>query len=176
MHILIPALHRPSKPTGVCRHAVNLAQCLADTASVTEITLVIGTWQREYFEKSFDLDSPKIHLVTVHIKNSSLARNQWFMFGLPKLAQQLEPDIIHMSFPSLLLGNGFRYNHRYHSRYVPLRVSRKFLDTPKCGSTSFCSSAFATVTVLPAFHTAHWRRFAAISLQSGKKRRLSTTS
>ena len=99
MHILIPALHRPSKPTGVCRHAVNLAQCLADTASVTQITLVIGTWQREYFEKSFDLDSPKIHLVTVHIKNSSLARNQWFMFGLPKLAQQLEPDIIHMSFP-----------------------------------------------------------------------------
>ncbi len=99
MHILIPVLHRPSKPTGVCRHAVNLAQCLADTPDTTRITLVVGVWQKEYFETVFSLDSPKIHIATVHIKNSSFARNQWFMFGLPRLARQLEPDIIHMSFP-----------------------------------------------------------------------------
>ncbi len=99
MHILIPALHRPSKPTGVCRHAVNLAQCLADTEQVSRATLVVGEWQREYFERSFKLESPKIQLVTVDIKNSALARNQWFMFGLPRLAKQLKPDVIHMSFP-----------------------------------------------------------------------------
>ncbi len=99
MHILIPVLHRPFKPTGVCRHAVNLAHCLADTDSVGKITLIIGTWQRDYFESSFNLDSSKIKLVDVDIKNSSLARNHWFMFGLPKLAQQLQPDLIHMSFP-----------------------------------------------------------------------------
>ena len=45
MHILIAALHRPTKPTGVCRHAVNLAQCLADTDEVDKVTLVIGAWQ-----------------------------------------------------------------------------------------------------------------------------------
>lgn len=99
MHILIPALHRPSKPTGVCRHAVNLAQCLADTDSISRITLLVGEWQLEYFKQSFNLESAKIQLNSVNIKNSSLSRNQWFIFGLPKLAQQLEPDIIHMSFP-----------------------------------------------------------------------------
>lgn len=99
MHVLIPALHRPTKPTGVCRHAVNLAQCLAATAEVTRVTLVIGTWQRDYFHDVFQLDSPKIQLVDVDINNSSLARNRWFLFGLPQLANQLQPHMIHMSFP-----------------------------------------------------------------------------
>ena len=99
MHVLIPALHRPTRPTGVCRHAVNLAECLAQTDLVSRVTLIVGEWQREYFEQSFNLDSAKIQLVTVDIKNSSLSRNRWFVFGLPKLAQQLQPDIIHLSFP-----------------------------------------------------------------------------
>ena len=99
MHVLIPALHRPTKPTGVCRHAVNLARCLAQTDQVSRATLLIGEWQRDYFEQSFELDNPKIQIVTVTIKNSSRSRNQWFVFGLPQLAQQLRPDIIHMSFP-----------------------------------------------------------------------------
>ncbi|MGD1855047.1 MAG: glycosyltransferase family 4 protein [Leptolyngbyaceae cyanobacterium] len=99
MHVLIPALHRPTKPTGVCRHAVNLAQCLAAATNVTRVTLVIGSWQRDYFNEVFQLDSPKIQLADVDIKNSSLARNRWFLLGLPQLANRLNPDMIHMSFP-----------------------------------------------------------------------------
>ena len=87
MHILIAALHRPTKPTGVCRHAANLAQCLADTPEVSKVTLIVGTWQKDYFEQFFH--SPKIQLITVDIKNSSLARNIWFLFGLPKLVKNL---------------------------------------------------------------------------------------
>lgn len=99
MHILICALHRPSKPTGVCRHAVNLAQCLAESNQVTQVTLVVGAWQKAYFESSFNLQSQKINLVSIDIKNSSLSRNTWFLFGLPNLAKSLHPDIVHMSFP-----------------------------------------------------------------------------
>lgn len=99
MHILIPALHRPLKPTGVCRHAVNLAQCLADTDKITKVTLVVGTWQRHYFETSFTLSSEKIKLISVDIKNSSLSRNIWFLSGLPQLAKSVNPDLIHLSFP-----------------------------------------------------------------------------
>jgi glycosyltransferase involved in cell wall biosynthesis len=99
MHVLIPALHRPTKPTGVCRHAVNLAQSLAICDRITRITLVVGEWQRAYFEQSFNLDSPKIELISVDINNSSLSRNQWFIFGLPKLSQSIQPDMIHLSFP-----------------------------------------------------------------------------
>ncbi|QDL09330.1 glycosyltransferase family 1 protein [Brasilonema octagenarum UFV-E1] len=99
MHILIAALHRPTKPTGVCRHAVNLAQCLVDTDQVTKVTLVVGAWQKDYFEKTFNLSSQKINLLSVDIKNSSVSRNLWFLFGLPKLAKQLHSNIVHLSFP-----------------------------------------------------------------------------
>jgi glycosyltransferase involved in cell wall biosynthesis len=99
MHVLIPVLHRPEKPTGVCRHAVNLAQGLAERAEVTRITLIIGAWQQDYFSSSFDLKADKINLIEIDIKNSSVSRNLWFLFGLPRLAKQLQPDIIHLSFP-----------------------------------------------------------------------------
>jgi glycosyltransferase involved in cell wall biosynthesis len=99
MHVLIAVLHRPIEPTGVCRHAVNLAQCLADTDKVTKITLIIGSWQQDYFKRAFSLESPKIDLIIVDFKNNSRSRNIWFLFGLPKLARQLHADIVHLSFP-----------------------------------------------------------------------------
>lgn len=99
MHVLIPALHRPTKPTGVCRHAVNLAQCLAEATHVNQVTLLIGEWQKDYFETSFDLTSSKIQTFVINIANTSRSRNLWFLFGLPKVALQLNPDVIHMSFP-----------------------------------------------------------------------------
>ena len=99
MHILIPVLHRPKNPTGVCRYAANLARCLADTTTVTQVTLIIGVWQKTYFEENFNFISPKIELVDVNIKNNSVVRNIWFLFGLPKLVNQLNPDLVHLSFP-----------------------------------------------------------------------------
>jgi glycosyltransferase involved in cell wall biosynthesis len=107
MHILIVALHRPDKPTGVCRHAANLAQCLAETAAVTRVTLVTGTWQQHYFETAFLLDSEKIKVLGIEIKNTSVSRNLWFLFGLPKLAENLQPDLVHLSFPLPFLRSRF---------------------------------------------------------------------
>lgn len=108
MHVLIPALHRPLKPTGVCRHAANLAQCLADTDEVSQVTLLIGAWQKAYFETSFNFTSPKIKLYPIDIQNSSISRNRWFLLGLPGLANALQPDMIHMSFPFPFLRPLFR--------------------------------------------------------------------
>ncbi|HEY9626065.1 MAG TPA: glycosyltransferase family 1 protein [Coleofasciculaceae cyanobacterium] len=99
MHILIAVLHRPTKPTGVCRHAANLALCLANLPEVIQVTLVTGAWQRHYFETTFALSSPKIKIIDVDIQNRSSTRNLWYLFGLPKLANQLCPDIVHLSFP-----------------------------------------------------------------------------
>ena len=99
MHILIVALHRPLNPTGVCRHAANLALCLAAIEQVSQVTLMVGAWQTHYFKTSFSLDSEKIHVAEVQIKNSTLARNSWYLFGLPKLVKHLHPDLVHLSFP-----------------------------------------------------------------------------
>lgn len=108
MHVLIPALHRPTKPTGVCRHAVNLAQCLAEATHVDRVTLLIGEWQKDYFERSFDLASSKIQTIAINIPNTSRSRNLWFLFGLPKVSEQLNPDIMHMSFPFPFVRKWFR--------------------------------------------------------------------
>jgi glycosyltransferase involved in cell wall biosynthesis len=99
MHILVAALHRPSKPTGVCRYAANVARCLAETKEVNKVTLAVGEWQRDYFSSALALESPKIFLKSINISNNSLSRNLWFLFGLPKLAKQLSPDVVHLSFP-----------------------------------------------------------------------------
>lgn len=99
MHILIAVLHRPTKPTGVCRHAANVARCLADLPEVAEVTLLTGAWQRHYFETAFGLSSPKIRIVDVAIQNRSSTRNFWYLFGLPKLVNQRQPDVVHLAFP-----------------------------------------------------------------------------
>jgi glycosyltransferase involved in cell wall biosynthesis len=99
MHILIVALHRPTEPTGVCRHAANLARCLAETDRVDKITLVTGAWQQHYFQTDFLLDPAKIAVLGIEIENTSLARNFWFLFGLPNLVKQLQADLVHLSFP-----------------------------------------------------------------------------
>ena len=99
MHILIVALHRPDKPTGVCRHAANLARCLAETDRVTKITLVTGAWQQHYFKTAFLLNSAKIDILGIEIENTSLSRNFWFLFGLPALVSKTQPDLVHLSFP-----------------------------------------------------------------------------
>ncbi len=107
MHVLIVVLHRPEKPTGVCRHAANLAKCLAETDKATKITLVTGSWQQHYFKTAFSLNSSKIEVLDIKIKNSSISRNLWFLFGLPQLVQKLQPDLVHLSFPLPFLRSFF---------------------------------------------------------------------
>ncbi|MEB3283562.1 MAG: glycosyltransferase family 1 protein [Lyngbya sp.] len=99
MHVLISALSRFTQPTGLCRGAANLAKCLAASEQVEQVTLVLGSWQRGYFEEDFQLNSPKIKILQIHLKNRSLKRNLWFMFELPKLVKKLKPDLAHFSFP-----------------------------------------------------------------------------
>jgi glycosyltransferase involved in cell wall biosynthesis len=107
MHVLVVALHRPLTPTGVCRYAANLSKCLVETNVVRKVTLVTGSWQQHYFKEAFLLDSDRIDLIDIDIKNTSLSRNLWFLFGLPKLVKELSPDIVHLSFPLPFLRSRF---------------------------------------------------------------------
>jgi glycosyltransferase involved in cell wall biosynthesis len=99
MHILIAALHRPTSPTGVCRVAANLARCLIDRVEISQITIVIGKWQAHYFESLLEILNDKIKIISIDINNTSIARNFWFLFNLPKLARQQQVDLVHLSFP-----------------------------------------------------------------------------
>lgn len=99
MRVLISALSRFTQPTGICRHAVNLARGLGDLPEVSKVFLIVGQWQEEYFRNAFGINLSKIEIVPIAIANNSLSRNLWFAFGLPKVAKIYHPEIVHLGFP-----------------------------------------------------------------------------
>lgn len=104
MKVLINALHRATKPTGVCRYAVNLAMDISKLGNVHEIHLIIGKWQVNYFYSIFPLRTNKIKFQVIDIKNNAFTRNIWFLFGLPKLVKKVNGDLLHLSFPIPVFG------------------------------------------------------------------------
>ncbi len=100
MRILISALSRFTSPTGICRHAANLAKCLSNQPAIDSISFAIGEWQRSYYGQLLGVrESEKLHFVVADVGNTSLKRNYWFFSGLPKLAQSEKADVLHVSFP-----------------------------------------------------------------------------
>ncbi|WP_433964674.1 glycosyltransferase [Tunturiibacter gelidiferens] len=99
MNILITALSSSTGPSGICRHAYSLACCAASRKEISQVTLVVGKWQESYFRHSFRMGDGKLSIVVANIHNDAFARNLWYLWELPKLANAVAADIIHLSFP-----------------------------------------------------------------------------
>jgi glycosyltransferase involved in cell wall biosynthesis len=109
MKILISALSRFTSPTGLCRHAANLASCLNGLDSVSAITFVCGSWQDEYYRDHLRVGRhAKVTIRPITIANSSLRRNRWFYYELPELARAIGADIVHATFPIPISRSRFR--------------------------------------------------------------------
>jgi len=106
MRVLISALSRFRRPSGICRHAANLAAALAKAPEISSIFLVVGDWQLEYFRDLIGGD-PRIDLMVVSSASHSLSRNLWYLFGLPEVARKCAADILHCSFPIPVLRRKF---------------------------------------------------------------------
>src|ERR1700756_5068207 len=98
MNLLITAISSATGPSGICRHAYNLARCAASRGEL-QVTLVLGKWQEMYFRNSFDLNAIEVCVVSVNISNDAFARNMWYLRDLPRLADEVAADIVHLSFP-----------------------------------------------------------------------------
>jgi glycosyltransferase involved in cell wall biosynthesis len=99
MRVLINAVSSARHPSGICRHAANLARSLAIRAEISGVTLLVGKWQEHYFRTAFALHHPKLKISPVNIANCSFDRNWWYLQGLPKIVAACSPDIVHLSFP-----------------------------------------------------------------------------
>jgi glycosyltransferase involved in cell wall biosynthesis len=99
MHILIAAVSSARNPSGICRHAANLAKSLAEAPGISRVTLLLGSWQVSYFQHAFGLRGAKLHVATVDVRNNSWARNLWYYRTLPRLAEEHAADVVHLSFP-----------------------------------------------------------------------------
>lgn len=107
MRILISGLWAAHEPSGICRTVVNLVRGLQRTGSVERIFLVIGAWQKQYFEEKLGLKKLDVEVHTVDIPNHAVSRNAWYAFGLGPLAMRLSADIVHLSFPSPVIKRAF---------------------------------------------------------------------
>jgi glycosyltransferase involved in cell wall biosynthesis len=99
MNLLITAISSATGPSGICRHAYNLARCATDRGEVFQITLALGKWQELYFRNSFNLNAIRANIVSVNIPNDAFSRNIWYLRELPELADKVAADIVHLSFP-----------------------------------------------------------------------------
>ena len=64
------------------------------------VTLAIGKWQEAYFRSLFHLESENARIVSVDISNDAFTRNLWYLSELPKLANEVAADMVHLSFPA----------------------------------------------------------------------------
>ena len=103
MKVLIALASSSGQLSGVQRHAINLARCLLTREEVTQVHLVVAPWQLEFvlgLVSDIALGpEPRLQLHAAPIANSGLSRNFWFYAQLPKLAIQLEADVVHLAYP-----------------------------------------------------------------------------
>jgi glycosyltransferase involved in cell wall biosynthesis len=99
MKILIALASSPRHLSGVPRHAINLARCLLTRAEIAEIHLVVAPWQMGFVLEAIPLSDARLHLQAAPMGNSALSRNLWLYAQLPRLAAQLEVDIVHLAYP-----------------------------------------------------------------------------
>jgi len=103
MHLLLASVSSASSPTGVCRHAANIARGMLGHPDVGKVTMFAGEWQTSYFRDAFDLKDERLELRSVSIRNRSVMRNLWYLRGLPAEARACAADVIHLAFPMPVL-------------------------------------------------------------------------
>lgn len=155
MHILISAVSSARQPSGICRHAANLAKCLSTGPAVSQLTLLAGRWQVDYFRSAFGLESPTVNIVAADVKNNSYSRNYWYYRMLPQIASRHGADAVHLSFPAPVRRQSFScpvicslhdlypYDSPGNFGYIRVQFNRIFLR--QCLNASdavICSSDF----------------------------------
>jgi glycosyltransferase involved in cell wall biosynthesis len=99
MKILIAAASFAANMSGLQRHALNVARCLLPEPEISSLHFVIAPWQLGMFESAGLLQDARMMLHVAHMDRSSVGRNLWYYRRLPKLAAELQADLVHLSYP-----------------------------------------------------------------------------
>src|SRR5580698_1419257 len=108
MKVLIAAVITSEHISGVSRHAVNMVRCQLTRPEISEIHLVVGSWQYEAFRSMLPLADERLKIHQVEVRRKAFNLNRWYYNELPGLANQLAVDIVHLSCPMLLKRSAFR--------------------------------------------------------------------
>jgi glycosyltransferase involved in cell wall biosynthesis len=107
MHLVVASVSAATSPSGVCRHAANIARGMLAFSSVRKVTLLTGEWQAGYFRDAFDLDDARLEILPIAIANRSTSRNLWYLRTLPALARAHDTDIVHLAYPMPVMRSAY---------------------------------------------------------------------
>jgi glycosyltransferase involved in cell wall biosynthesis len=108
MKILVAAASYSASISGVQRHALNLVRCLMQLPEVSELHLVVAPWQSDFAECAGLPMDVRMRTHIAGISRKSPSRNFWYFRQLPKLANLIGADIVHLSYPMPLNARAFR--------------------------------------------------------------------
>jgi glycosyltransferase involved in cell wall biosynthesis len=107
MKVLIALASSSGQLSGVQRHAINLARCLLTRGEISAVHMVFSPWQQKLVQDAMLCEDTRLHLHSAPISSGVLSRNLWFYLRLPKLATELEADIVHLAYPVPVRGGAF---------------------------------------------------------------------
>lgn len=100
MKVVVGALTAPEHLNGVSRHAANLVRGLLTRPEISEVHMLVGAWQQHTYVDAVARHDARLHIHPVKIGRSILQRNWWYYAELPKVAGQLNADIVHLTYPA----------------------------------------------------------------------------
>jgi glycosyltransferase involved in cell wall biosynthesis len=71
-------------------------------SDVEAVHAIAAPWEHQLLRDAIAMEDPRLHIHCVHLDSFSLARNLWYYFDLPSIAQQLHADVVHLSYPAPL--------------------------------------------------------------------------
>lgn len=102
MKIVLVSMSANTQLSGVSRHIANAARSLLLHAAPADIHVIAGAWEARVLRHAIGCDDSRLHIHSVPPSNGSMARNVWFYVDLPKIAAQLQADVVHLSYPAPL--------------------------------------------------------------------------
>ena len=107
MKILIVAASYASNISGIQRHACNVVRCLLQQEEVSFVHLVIAPWQHKLVRDAGIKPDARLSIHVAEMEQGSLSRNFWYYRKLPQLADRLEVDLVHLTYPVPIDGSAF---------------------------------------------------------------------
>jgi glycosyltransferase involved in cell wall biosynthesis len=107
MKVLVAAASYVNTISGVQRHALNIVRSLLLLPEVSELHFVVAPWQGGLTQFSGLPADPRFRIRVAEMKRDSFSRNLWYWRELPRLATQLEVDLVHLTYPMPINSRAF---------------------------------------------------------------------
>lgn len=108
MKVVVAAVSAPEHLNGVSRHAANVVRGLLTRQEISEVHILAGAWQQQTYTEAIARQDSRLHIHPVAMHKGTVSRNLWYYSELPRVAEQLGADVVHLGYPMPLSAKGFR--------------------------------------------------------------------